>query len=142
MNNVLPETARMQRKILGSSRQYFGREFSEFFLWIPITSSAFRQEQSTWVKEVICTVRKDYYNCYFCVNNFISFTAIQDLIKTQEKNSTVLNEIKYIRCLFNILNTMNVLVILAIFSGPRFITIMMCITTRNVRRFDSLNPRL
>jgi hypothetical protein len=44
VNDVLRETARMQRKILGSWKRYSDPKFPGFFRWILTTSYAFRQD--------------------------------------------------------------------------------------------------
>ncbi|CAF0882394.1 unnamed protein product [Rotaria sordida] len=57
------------------------------FLQGKFAGTTFDNSIDLQLKEVIRTIAKDYYNCYYCVNNFTSFTAIQNLINTQENNS-------------------------------------------------------
>jgi hypothetical protein len=48
VNDVRRETAGMQRKILGSWKQYSDREVARFFSrWIPTTSRVFLQDPVT-----------------------------------------------------------------------------------------------
>jgi hypothetical protein len=48
VNDVQWETAGMQRKILGSWKQYSGREFFGFFRWLPTNSRVSLQDPVTF----------------------------------------------------------------------------------------------
>ncbi|CAF3375743.1 unnamed protein product, partial [Rotaria sp. Silwood2] len=69
-------------------------------------------------------ISKDHHNCFYCVNNFTTFQEITDSLEIEKKNLKILNELQYIRCLFNILNMVNLIVIFTVYGGPKFITAM------------------
>jgi hypothetical protein len=69
------------------------------------------------------------YNCYHCINNYSSFTQISKLLENQQKNQYILQEFKYIRCLYNVLNITNLIVVFFIYGGPKTINIFFLITS-------------
>jgi hypothetical protein len=73
-------------------------------------------------------ISRDFQNCHHCVTNTSSFNEIRYLLRNQEKNLTIQNELKYVRCLFNILNVINIIMIFIIFGGPKIITLLTLIT--------------
>lgn len=93
------------------------------FLHEKFNESSFNEKNDHEITEFLRTIVNDKYNCYYCINNHSSFMQIDTLVDNQQRNINILQEFKHIRCLYNILNITNLIVVFIIYGGPKIINV-------------------
>lgn len=86
--------------------------------------SIFHQDNEIKLLETLNALLNDTYYCSYCVDYFESFAQLKQLVKQQEIQWTLNQQMRIVRIWLNILSVMNSIVVFLLFGGPTLITVV------------------